>query len=588
MQNQIVIGANTYPISKLKIGDPSDVSSGLNLCSDTGIELTIKNIPHLDQEFVLQNSLLIKLVRAELSLRCRCLEVKRIQQTPRSTYKLKLSNLLSPLKFSQQSRSWYNCELTDVLTSILNATSDLRVEYKISKPVVTNFFVQVDETDWEYLHYLLAEYNLFYKLYYFEKYTTLLISDDLTKLNSAKPYNLTFVMNTGMPTNAAAIYNIQCRKDSYIEKLPLKLQADEYYFIATTYALDLMPGQIIKIQNHPLNKYNGQFIILSTNIQQRCCQIIYIALTTKPERVKQQRKIYNFLSGQIIAQPNSQTNLDETGAYQVEYDFAIENRTKFMGSPPVKLLREFYSECKNTIQSMHFPLPIGQRVVLACIDGLPENPIILGALPNRGRSIEPSLAVWQTKNKQQVKVINKDDKLIELGVAENSTLEFKEHELELNSHQGDLQISSDKDLYFETTSELLQQAQNHTLNVKQNYQVATQEGNIQIQADQDNNFSINNNLNCENANLQIDATSADINIANKMQWLADEIDIKSQNNLNLSFAKNINLVSQQGEIILQQGDAKISLNPNGEINLSAETISIKGDLLGLNDLTGFN
>lgn len=73
-------------------------------------------------------------------------------------------------------------------------------------------------------------------------------------------------------------------------------------------------------------------------------------------------------------------NLDDQGRYEVQFHFDTEERVGTQGkSARIRMAQPFAGPAQG---GMHFPLRPGTEVVIAFIDGDPDRPIIVGAVPN--------------------------------------------------------------------------------------------------------------------------------------------------------------------------------------------------------------
>lgn len=76
--------------------------------------------------------------------------------------------------------------------------------------------------------------------------------------------------------------------------------------------------------------------------------------------------------------------LDEFGQYKVQLPFDLTDKQGGKGSAPIRMATPY----SGSNHGLHFPLHAGAEVLLSFIDGDPDQPVILGAVPN---SRNPSL-----------------------------------------------------------------------------------------------------------------------------------------------------------------------------------------------------
>jgi type VI secretion system secreted protein VgrG len=70
--------------------------------------------------------------------------------------------------------------------------------------------------------------------------------------------------------------------------------------------------------------------------------------------------------------------LDDQGRYRIAFHFDTEPEANSVRSCPVRMAQPL----AGTVEGMHFPLRPGTEVLVSFIDGHPDRPVIVGALPN--------------------------------------------------------------------------------------------------------------------------------------------------------------------------------------------------------------
>jgi type VI secretion system VgrG family protein len=99
----------------------------------------------------------------------------------------------------------------------------------------------------------------------------------------------------------------------------------------------------------------------------------------RPERRTPKPKLYGIMHAHVdSALLEDRAEIDQQGRYKVVMPFDLSGAGEGKASRFIRMAQPYGG--KN--QGMHFPLHKGTEVIWACIDGDPDRPIILGAVPN--------------------------------------------------------------------------------------------------------------------------------------------------------------------------------------------------------------
>jgi type VI secretion system secreted protein VgrG len=164
----------------------------------------------------------------------------------------------------------------------------------------------------------------------------------------------------------------------------------------------LYAGARFTLQGHP---DLGTVELLVTDIEHRASQVVaglahdgeraYVNTfhaipadrTYRPRRLTPKPRIAGLVTGIVDAGPLVGTpryaQLDELGRYTVRFLFDTTPPGERPASRPVRMIQNHAGENYGT----HFPLKPGVEVVIGFIDGDPDRPLIVGAVPN---PIKPS------------------------------------------------------------------------------------------------------------------------------------------------------------------------------------------------------
>jgi type VI secretion system VgrG family protein len=123
-------------------------------------------------------------------------------------------------------------------------------------------------------------------------------------------------------------------------------------------------------------------------------QAIPASTRFRPARVTPKPKVHGVLTGVIdAAQRGKYAELDDEGRYRVRFLFDTSSPGEGKASRPVRMMQPH----AGPGYGMHFPLRPGVEVVLTCVDGDPDRPIIAGTVPNP-RTASPVAAANAPRN----------------------------------------------------------------------------------------------------------------------------------------------------------------------------------------------
>ncbi|MFT3772959.1 MAG: type VI secretion system tip protein TssI/VgrG [Minicystis sp.] len=103
--------------------------------------------------------------------------------------------------------------------------------------------------------------------------------------------------------------------------------------------------------------------------------------TYRPPRVTPRPRVHGLVTGIIDAGPGGSdtvAQLDDQGRYRVRFIFDTLTPGEQQPSHPVRMAQNHAGENYGT----HFPLKPGVEVVVGFVDGDPDRPVIVGAVPN--------------------------------------------------------------------------------------------------------------------------------------------------------------------------------------------------------------
>jgi len=467
--------------------------------------------------------------------------------------RLTLANL------SQNVRVIINQTVPEIIRDILSKAGYQKQQIKwhlASDYQLKPYRMQVTgETDLQFMHRLLANAEIFYWL----DSEIIHFSDN----NDFSPY-------------------LKLTDEPY--KLTKQYSAFKKAVIAETTMPELQPGFsiILKNQDYIIPNISHYF---AQNIEQQGQNIFYhnqVQLQPRATPINIEKPKFPQFPAVFQAHIESNSNyayLDEGGNYYLRQRFDLATIT----SPPLAKLTPYHG--------WHMPLRKSAEVLVSSKNGDPDEPIIIGSIPNADQ-LSPVTAITKSHNKIATASNNQllmDDTLnkqkIQLTTREQNNL------LELNADQSQphvnliskqgamtwqakqtLQIHSNKNTQENIGNDRVQTAaQNHqtqTKNQNIDYQAGANQqlqshNNLRLQAGQNIELTANNNLNIQSKNqvyLTTKGQQANFNI--------------QDGNLFLQSANDINIIGNgNGDIEFTQNNAGFKITKNGTVEIYGKNIN---------------
>ena len=189
-----------------------------------------------------------------------------------------------------------------------------------------------------------------------------------------------------------------------------KLRAEEILCAGKVFSgegteVGLRSGYFAELSRHYRDDFNGQYLV--TEIHHRGSQAgallsgirspygdgaqggetsysnsfraIAATLQFRPERVTPKPRLAGTMNATIDSEGSGPyADLDEYGQYKVQLPFDLTDKSADKGSARVRMATPY----SGSDHGMHFPLHKGAEVLLSFIDGDPDRPVIVGAVPN--------------------------------------------------------------------------------------------------------------------------------------------------------------------------------------------------------------
>ena len=294
-------------------------------------------------------------------------------------------------------------------------------------------------------------------------------------------------------------------------------------------------------------------------------------------------KVAGFLSAKVDGVNGQYAFLDEDGRYHAKLPFDLTDRKDGQASLPIRMNQPY----GGPNYGMHFPVHIGNEIVLAFEDGDPDRPIALGTVPNPANAgpvskRNPSESLIRTATGHQIKLDDKDGKtVIEITTRGKHVITLNDdadhQEIRLRTTDANELVFDDKNKHIsmrtpEGAHVLKMDYDKKVFSVETKYghkltmddegkksALQTKDGHILMLDDEDKMISLKDGKG-KHA-IQIDAGGSLVSITTE-----GDMELVAKGSLNIE-AKEINLEAKQGKI-----GAKASM---GDIALDAMNVNAK-------------
>ncbi len=175
-----------------------------------------------------------------------------------------------------------------------------------------------------------------------------------------------------------------------------RLRAEQRTFTGTTDSSGLRAGMTFELYNHRDSSWDIPY--LTTRIEHRGgaavagtphdkdyevyrgeLRCLPASVPFRPERLTPWPRIHGFMHGHVAGDSNGTfAEIDEHGRYKVKLTFDTVNRMGRSASRWIRMAQHHAGGGEGT----HHPIRKGAEVMIIFLDGDPDRPVILGAVPN--------------------------------------------------------------------------------------------------------------------------------------------------------------------------------------------------------------
>ncbi|MBA3980844.1 MAG: hypothetical protein C0462_09630 [Alcanivorax sp.] len=372
----------------------------------------------------------------------------------------------------------------------------------------------------------------------------------------------------------------------------------------------LQPGMQLLLGNHP--RYEGPWLVVASRIQgdQRAghafgqnsdrpgllneLTLVPSSLPWRSDAAWQRAPVHGQLHARVEGDGGDYAYLDDQGRYRVRLPFDQSGCPEGEASPPLPMMQPY----GGANSGLHLPLHAGTEVAISWLNGDVDRPFIVGALsnpetPSPVTSQNPSQNILRTRGGNELLMEDRaGERRIELFTADRQnrlSLDAADsgHQVTLETVEGDMQLVAGGNMTTEVGG-----SQNETVGadkkvtVKENMELLTQEGNVQLQAGEDIVFHARRDL-----KLSADEGSASIRSG------ADML-IESGDDFSLDIPDgNASIRAPSGDLTVEadgamtfigggngpmrigQGGGVIEITASGDVIIQSANIELSGDVI---------
>lgn len=297
--------------------------------------------------------------------------------------------------------------------------------------------------------------------------------------------------------------------------------------------------------------------------------------------------------------------LDEQGRYRLRPHFDRDEKSHCEASIPIRRLSPFGGPPGEQPTGMHLPLLDGAEVLLSCLNGDPDRPMIVGTLPNPQKA-SPVSSANAHQNRLRTASDNElclDDKIDHEAItlrtfAGHNILQLNAaalgHQIRLASEQGTMQWQAKKTMQVQSGDTLTERSGNDRVQTVENrHQTTTNSGEIHYQAATDIRQGAAKNVHLQ-ARQNIEASAGkhlrvDVEQGKQVTVHGPQASFTVQDgNLTIQAAQDIQIRGDGGgDIRIGQNGGGFVIKADGTVQLYGNQINLKGDGVSFNGVVNY-
>jgi len=552
--------------------------------------------------------------------------------------------------------------LQDVFNEHTAANISYDIKTKTQFPT-REIIIQYDESDFDFVMRLMSHYGLYFFFEQNEKTAVLVVQDKVEDLKSISGKKLRFQAITGQPNPTESMWAIRSRaqfltanvklKDyNYRQpEVPLQIESKathaieghgtdyrygEHYktleegqvistlrqqaldwqretFVAQTDCRGLMPGFRFEVCDHQDEKFNQEYLVIEVEHQASEAnadvdgadnddplytnKVLLIPAST-PYRTPAQpmQKIYGSFTATVETTGGDYAYLDEQGRYRLRLPFDIGDANKGEATHTVRLAQPYSGDQYG----FHFPLHAGTEVIVSCVNGDIDRPMMMGTVSNPAtpstvtnqNNTQNILRTWgdnellmeDQKGQERVDLFTKDQKnILSLDAKSDG------HLVRLATEEGKMEIYAAKTILTESgDTHTMESGNDHIVTVENSQKLMTKNKEIEYQAATDILMKAGQNIKMHAEKNNIEQTAQKNMIIKVGQTLSMEV--RNQNmqvkvnagNLGIKVAQAITVKGEGGGLIhIGQSGGSIEITTGGDLVIKGGTVDITGSSINI-------
>ncbi|MDX1804793.1 MAG: type VI secretion system tip protein TssI/VgrG [Alcanivorax sp.] len=581
-----------------------------------------------------------------------------------SRLRLHLASPLFPLSLNRHNRVFLNRDLKQIIEQVMSeagiSADQLTIEFSRPQPA-RPMVVQYEENDLTFLQRLLARDGAFYTVEASDQGGRFHFYDDSNALQDALgSVRLDYHPESGQAPLDERIYQVnrtlrwmagtvtlEDRNPQTPDRPPrgqaegLGGHGEQYHWgphasdgkqanalakirmevidvqrqtvVASADTAQLRPGMQLQLAGHP--QYDGPWLVSAVQLegdqrvghafgQQSDRPGLLSTLTLVPASFPfraatpwQRPPVHGSFSALVEGDGGDYAYLDDQGCYRIRLPFDLSDSPQGEATPPVRLMQPY----GGPDSGMHLPLHAGTEVLLSCVNGDIDRPVILGALSNPNTpspvtGANPSQHILRTRSGNELLMEDRaGEERIELFTGERKNrlaLDAREdaHQVTLESTEGDMLLRAGGHMTTEVEgSRNTRVGEDQTVTVTRDLKLMTREGEVMLQAGTDLLFRAGQHLHlaADQGDMQLTA-GGNLLTRSKGDSSLEVINgnaslVVARGGLGFDVEGAITLRGAgNAPIRLSQAGGTIEISPDGDLTLDASQIEISGSSIKIN------